>query len=260
MSNYAKANKQAQWFAGRYPGSKLTLKATTMVVVLHTTEGTTWPSYSAGAVAPTYTGQPPVGKIAGAWRAHFPDEMSARALVNNPGGVETNTANCVQIELIGTCDPAHAKTWAGLKAGTGYVYWPNASDAQLAWVAALLADLHKRHGLRLQAPVKFKPYPASYGAGNGVRMSASSWRNYTGVCGHQHVPENVHGDPGALDVARILAHARGENPMPNRVARANQLLSQAITLYAAATKNGKRPVVATQLAKLRAARKAMPPK
>lgn len=259
LSNYGPANKQVQWFAGKYPGSKLNLKATTMVVCLHTTEGTGWPSYDGGGSAPTYTGQPPLPGKAGSWRAHFPDEMSARALRNLPGGVATNTLNVVQIELIGTCDPKHKTAWGTRKAGRDYVFWPQATEAQMKWLAEILADLHKRHGLRLQSPLTFKPYPASYG-NNGVRMNATAWRNFTGVCGHMHVPENDHGDPGNINIARILTLARGGTTVPNRVSRANNLVDQAIALYSQATSGNKRPVVAKQLVKIKAARKAMPAK
>ncbi|MBQ1164434.1 collagen-like protein, partial [Streptomyces sp. A73] len=43
-----------------------------------------------------------------------------------------------------------------------------------------------------------------------VRMSYSKWNNYRGHCGHQHVPENAHGDPGAFPMAAILNAAKGE--------------------------------------------------
>ncbi|MFJ9387690.1 endonuclease/exonuclease/phosphatase family protein [Nocardioides sp. NPDC101246] len=206
MSNYAKANRTAQWFQDDYPGSVLNLTADTMVLVVHTTEGMTWPGYNGGATAPNYTGQPPVGDIKGAWRAHFPDERSSRALRNLSGGVQTNTLNAEQVELIGTCDPAHARTWGSKRAGIDYVYWPKANDEQLRWLADFIADMHKRHGLRLTFPT-FKAYPGSYGA-NGVRLSFAQWRNYAGICGHQHVPENVHGDPGNIKMAKVIAFAK----------------------------------------------------
>jgi hypothetical protein len=37
-------------------------------------------------------------------------------------------------------------------------------------------------------------------------MSAAEWDTFTGWCGHQHIPENDHTDPGALPIARLLAH------------------------------------------------------
>lgn len=211
MSNFAKANKTAQWFQDDYPGAVLDLSAETMVLTIHTTEGLTWPGYGGGETAPNYTGFPPLeGISSGQWRAHFPDERSSRALRNLSGGVQTNTLNTVQVELIGTCDPRHAKSWNGegrKVAGKHYVYWPNASDEQLAWLADLVADMHRRHDLRLTAPA-FKAYPGSYGAGNGVRFSFDKWRSFAGICGHQHVPENLHGDPGNINIAKIITFAK----------------------------------------------------
>jgi hypothetical protein len=107
MSNYAKADTKAQWFADNYPGSRIYPNCG----VLHTTEGNDWPGYDGGAVAPTYTSKPLISEKRLVWRAHFPDEMSARALVNAAGGVETNTANALQVELVGTCDYAHRERW-----------------------------------------------------------------------------------------------------------------------------------------------------
>lgn len=217
MSTYRPADTKTQWFQDNFPGAKLNLKATTMVVVVHTTEGTDWPTYRGGATAPNYTGKPPLGTYGtdsfhrGRWRAHFPDERSSRALQNLSGGVETNTLNAVQLELIGTCDPRNAKRWGGTSrtriAGRDYVYWPNANDRQLRWVARILADFHRRHGLVLSAPRKFIAYPASYGK-NGVRLSGAQWKRTVGIVGHQHVPENVHGDPGNIDMDKILRFAR----------------------------------------------------
>ena len=214
MSTYAKANTTAQWFQDDYPGSVMNLTAETMVLVTHTTEGFTWPGYGGGATAPNYTGQPPVGDIKGAWRAHFPDERSSRALRNLSGGVATNTLNAVQVELIGTCDPAHARTWGSKRAGIDYVYWPNANDEQLRWFAGLVADLRKRHGLRLVFPT-FKAYPGSYGA-TATRFTFAEWSNFAGICGHQHVPENSHGDPGNINMAKVVSFAKAilEPPPP----------------------------------------------
>jgi len=45
-------------------------------------------------------------------------------------------------------------------------------------------------------------------------MSGSAWTGFNGVCGHMHVPENVHGDPGAIDFARIIALAKGTTLPP----------------------------------------------
>jgi hypothetical protein len=205
MSGYRKADTKTQWFQDKYPGAVMTPNC----VILHTTEGMSWPTYSGGSIAPNYTARPNFEKKRLDWRQHFPDERSSRALENHPGGVETNTLNVVQVELIGTCDPTHAKTWAGRRAGRDYIYWPEAPAWALRGVADFLADQAKRHGTKLVAPKPFEAYPASYGANNGVRMTASEWVNFYGIAGHQHVPENDHGDPGALDINRIIGYATG---------------------------------------------------
>lgn len=214
MSNYSRATT-SQWYASRYPGAKINPDK----VVLHTTEGNSWPTYGGGSSAPTYTARPSFGGKRLIWRAHFPDERSARALVNAPGGVETNTDNAIQVELIGTCDDKHAKTWRGVgTAGRDYIYWPDAPEWALRDLAAFLQDMNRRHGIPLKAPSTWLRYgkdsrrpgvwPASYGA-SPARMTFSQWRSFRGVCGHQHVPENSHGDPGALDVAALMKYARG---------------------------------------------------
>lgn len=206
MSNYKLANTTSQWFQDNFPGSTMNLTAENMVLVLHTTEGPSWPGYNGGATAPNYTGMPPLEKKSGYWRAHFPDEKSSRALENRSGGVQTNTQNSVQVELIGTCDPQHRRSWAGrgaLIAGEDYVYWPEATDLQLKWLAKFVADMHERHGLKLVAP-KFNAYPSSYGSNQGDRFTFAEWNKFAGICGHQHVPENSHGDPGNLNIEKLI--------------------------------------------------------
>lgn len=202
MSNYRLANTTVQWFEDNYPGATMNLSEATEVVVLHTTEGTGWPSYNGGATAPNYTARPNFGLKRLEWRAHFPDEKSSRALQNLAGGVETNTLNAVQVELVGTCDPAKRFRWGTAVAGKDYIFWPEAPEWALRDVARFLADQHRRHGLQLRAPV-FVAYPGSYGS-SPTRFTFTEWRSFAGICGHQHVPENSHGDPGNLDVPRIL--------------------------------------------------------
>lgn len=212
------ADVKSQWFQDNFPGATMALGAERAVAVIHTTEGFSWPTYQGGATAPNLTGLPPLFSIKngvrlrrGKWRQHFPLNKSSRALANQSGGVETNTLNVIQIELIGTCDPKHQKSWDGkghYLAGRDYVFWPAATRAQLNFVARMLADISEQTGLRLQAPVVFKAYPGSYGQSNANRLSGEEWKNTTGVVGHQHVPENSHGDPGNIDISRILRKSR----------------------------------------------------
>ncbi|WP_406325775.1 hypothetical protein OG784_12715 [Streptomyces sp. NBC_01617] len=218
------ASQQYFYGSGRYSGSDMEVNCG----VAHTTEGMTVPSYSSGAEAPNVTGMPDFAAKKIRWHQHFDVDESARALMNKSGGVETNTANAFQIELVGTCDSAKAKTWGGKKAGVHYIYWPDAPDWALAEVAWLVRWLHDYHGVPLTCVKNWLAYgldsrrpgvtPASYGA-NPARMSMTAWRNFTGWCGHQHVPENDHGDPGSMNFARVIALAKGtthieeEDPM-----------------------------------------------
>lgn len=196
------------WFQGTYPGDVQEVN----VVVLHTTEGTTVPSYDGGAEAPNLTALPDFAAQKLRWYQHFDIDRSSRALVNLSGGVQTNTLNVSQVELVGTCDPATHKKWTA--AGIPHIYWPEAPDWALQGVADFLAWMNHNHGVPLTGPSVWKAYPGSYGASNGVRMPFATWEGFKGVCGHQHVPENLHGDPGALDFARILTLATGNTTPP----------------------------------------------
>jgi hypothetical protein len=189
----------------RYTGSDMEVNC----AVAHTTEGATLYDYGGGAVAPTVTAVPDFNARRLAWYQHFDIDESARALVNAPGGVQTNTANVFQIELVGTCDPATHADWA--RRGVEHIYWPDPPDWAVRDLAWLMRWLRDQHGIPLTSGVEWLPYPASYGASR-VRMSFAQWTTFTGWCGHQHVPENDHGDPGALPIARLLAAAAGQTP------------------------------------------------
>jgi hypothetical protein len=204
--------------AGRYSGSDMEVNCG----VVHTTEGMSLPSYNGGAMAPNVTGVPDIKAKRIRWYQHYDVDESARALANKLGGVETNTANVFQIELVGTCDDSKKTTWSGKRAGVDYLHWPTAPDWALAEVAWLVRWLHDYHAVPLTCVSNWLAYgkdsrrpgitPASYGA-SPARMSQSAWRSFKGWCGHQHVPENDHGDPGSMNFARVIQLAKGE-PTP----------------------------------------------
>lgn len=190
----------SHWYQDTYGGDKMEVN----VIVLHTTEGPTLDGYQGGAVAPNFTAVPDFKNEKLVWYQHFDFDTSSRALVNAAGGVQTNTNNVTQIELVGTCDPSTHKKW-----GTKYphIFWPEAPEWALKELAKFLAWANKNHGVPLTGPSKWVAYPASYGSGGGQRMSFSQWNAFKGICGHQHVPENYHGDPGALPFAKLIAYA-----------------------------------------------------
>lgn len=207
---YPGANQTRLWFHGRFSASTITPN----VGVLHTTETVGLPSYVGGETAPHYTLLPKIKTCTGDWFQHWLETESARALRNEAGGVETNTLNAYQLELVGTCDPAHRRTWVvsgvTLRAGVDYIYWPEAPEWALDLVADFMASANKRLGIPLTAPA-FQAYPASYGANvrdggetNRVRFSFARWRKFVGWLGHQHVPEQTHGDPGLIDIGYLL--------------------------------------------------------
>lgn len=181
------------------------------VICLHSTEGNTVPTYSGGATAPNITAAPDFKNKRAIWYQHFDFDESARALVNAAGGVQTNTANVNQIEIVGTCDPATHAKW--VKAGIEHLYMPELPTWFKDELAAYIAWAHKNHGVKIQSKrpngtaLVFKPYPASYGKSNGVRLTASEWDGFYGVLGHQHATENLHGDPGNIDIGYILSKA-----------------------------------------------------
>lgn len=176
------------------------------IIALHSTEGAGYPSaatYRQGRSAPHLTVDPR-GRTA---RQHYPLSEAAWALVA-PAGISTNTGGAVQVEIIGTCDPRNTKLPSVLTFDEG----------DLAYLAGILRAIHDATGIPLTTSVPWTAYPASYGATAG-RLSAGAWRTYRGVLGHQHVPGNTHGDPGALNVARLLELAGGVAAPPTAPAK-----------------------------------------
>lgn len=199
---YPKADAKAQWFGDRYAGGEIDGN----VVVMHSTEGMGWPAYQGGAVAPQLTYHPGVR----GWRQHFPLNRSARALIDANGGVATNRGNAIQVELVGTCDPAFYAKWK--KNYPDLVLWSDPPDWALDDIAAFIrwcdAEMPKFNPQQ-RVPRGWVSYPDSYGLHAKQRLTNAEWDSFYGVLGHQHVPENDHGDPGAFPIERLLAKVAG---------------------------------------------------
>jgi hypothetical protein len=187
---YPEANRTVQDFSRAYPG---VIFSSLRALVIHTTETSGWPGYSGGASAPTFTALPDFTNKKLIFRQHFPLNMSARALKNLGGGVNTNTTSVVQIELIGTSD----------KNGPG-LFWPEAPDWALKSLADFVKFLNAEWGIPMTSTVRWVSYPESYGFNASQRLNGSEWLAYRGILGHQHVTENDHGDPGLFPIARLL--------------------------------------------------------
>jgi hypothetical protein len=197
-------SSRANWYQDDHPGKPMEVN----VVVLHTTEGPNLTGYNGGAIAPNLTAVPDFAAKRLRWYQHFDIEVSSRALENLRGGVETNTLNVCQVELVGTCDPETHRKWKN--AGHRHIFWPDAPDWALGGVARFLSWMHEEHGVPLTGPKSWPAYPSSYGNRQRQRMSGAKWNGFKGVCGHMHVPENEHGDPGAIDFAQLLRLARAD--------------------------------------------------
>lgn len=198
---YPLADARTQWFERTFArGSFDCIEK----ILLHTTETTGWPGYAGGSMAPTLTYHPRLRR----WRQHNYLDRSARALVDPTSTpVRENRDNVIQIEIIAYADEKLAGTVGGLPVS-------QLTDEQLGDLAAFIAFVRGEWGGPPLVAAKFLPYPQSAGD-SSVRMSGSEYDAFRGILGHQHASGNGHGDPGALNVARILKLAGGTSaPAP----------------------------------------------
>lgn len=196
------ADTETQFWDSKYPGQSY--KGGKPKGLLHSTETGTWPGYGGGSSAPHMTVKFDISEKTIDARQHYSIDRPSRALVNKAGGVQTNNWNVFQIELIGSCDRSFSDKH-------GYPYLPDllkegwARDALAAVIAAVSDSLD----IPIQTSVSWAKYPGSYGTRASQRLSDSAWEPYQGWLGHQHVPENDHGDPGDIPIEAILSSAKG---------------------------------------------------
>lgn len=203
---YPKADRKTQDFSKKYSGSAI--KSTR--VLLHSTETRGWPGYGGGSSAPHMTIMPDFKNKKVLVRQHFPANRNSRALRNLSGGVQTNLLDVFQIEMIGTCDGPTRDKWK--KAGhTDFIFMPEAPDWYIKGVADVLVWLktvYPEFEIKDGAPRGWGKYPSSYGNAK-YRMTNSEWSKFKGVVGHQHAPENSHGDPSNFPIDRLISLAKG---------------------------------------------------
>lgn len=126
-------------------------------------------------------------------------DRAGRGLVNLPGGVQTNrmgTVN-VQVEVIARAD----RPWTQDLTPAGRA----SLDQLIRWL---------RDDLGIPDVWPAGPPPAYYGGANHPESPRDPkvWTEHAGYFGHSQVPENDHGDPGAIDV-RVLAAAGHSTPV-----------------------------------------------
>jgi hypothetical protein len=178
-----------EWVPGNSSGAYIGVGG--WKLLLHTTEGAS----VAGAVAayrtnnswPHFTVSPKERRRV----QHLHLEGAARALRNQPGGVETNRARVIQVEIVG---------FAGQMPG----YF---TAAEWDWLRVQVLDpIFAAWPMIARVPVDgFHAYPPPMRLGSEPwRMSGPNWLAFSGVVGHQHAPENFHGDPGAIPIDLLL--------------------------------------------------------
>jgi hypothetical protein len=131
---------------------------------------------------------------------HISIRQASKALKNTAGGVQTNTNGVIQVEIVGWAD-----TSAMLHSD------PALHRVHQAGLAALMRWIEAETDVPRSSTVEgYHQYPPENGIRLGNepwRMTFAEWEAYRGWCGHQHVPENVHGDPGAFDINTLLGQS-----------------------------------------------------
>ena len=170
-------------------------------VVLHTTETVTVPNYNGGKTAPHLTYNPKTRQ----WLQHTKLTVASRALRNVIGGAQTNRERALQIELVcysdkRVADASTLRLWVGDLPDTTY------QDLRtfLTWAT-------DQFGITPTWPGR---QALSYAEANSpnFRMADREWDQFGGVCGHQHVPENTHWDPGAFQWNRLIGEPDMADP------------------------------------------------
>jgi hypothetical protein len=133
----------------------------------------------------------------------LPANRAARGLRNAPGGAQTNRFGtaCIQVEVI------------------GYAAHPWTADMTVKGQRTLgrLVDFVRSWGVPDEWPAG--PPPAYVnGVGNRPADPRSSriWK-HGGHFGHSQVPENDHGDPGAIDVRMITSGNEDDMQLSDQV-------------------------------------------
>lgn len=170
----------------------------TWKLLLHTTEGGSYVSarsaYHRNGFSPHVTAgvhQQDSDRVS-AWQNVGFNER-ATTLGEDPGGIVVNRDYVIQIEMIGYADRTVAQ-----RNGHSHLYIHNWADWYIEGLAKVCNDILDEVGIPRQCTVEWVEYPASYGKNASQRLTTAEYDAYEGILGHQHAPENSHGDPGNL--------------------------------------------------------------
>src|SRR5262245_1721749 len=185
-----------EWIQGNDAGAQL---APVRKLLLHTTEGSSVEgavaAYQANNSWPHETVDYRFGYVPRRV-GHLTADRAARSLRNESGGVETNRDGVYQVEVVGRAERPQDINWERL-------------------AREIMGPLCAQLAIPVVSAVTWVAYPDSYGLGAAQRLSGSAWDFYEGILGHQHAPENTHGDPGAIPIKAMLeAAAPAPQPVP----------------------------------------------
>lgn len=145
-------------------------------------------------------------------RQLLPLNVGGYTAQNPAGGIDTNRAHIVQIEV---CNYAINPDMLISPNNPGLGFRIDWSDEWYEGLGQWLADLDAAldGALDLTTELVFGDRWVGFPGGS------QAYLDFAGVCGHQHIPEQPdrHWDPGELDIRRLLAIARGdqqEDDMP----------------------------------------------
>lgn len=200
-----------------YPAGRQTVDP--RVIVLHSTETTTWPGYNRGAAAPHFT----IDLRTGAARQHVPLNWGSRCLAVSSDGVTDRTVNVsgvIQIEILGAVTPGYPEKHGHYDLVKTF---PKDVAAQryLGRLLRAITDACPTIPLQKSSYGRWVTYPQSYGVRASQRLTSAEFRDARGILGHQHAPANNHGDPGALvGLDEAIAYGAGSAlpdnpPTPN---------------------------------------------
>jgi hypothetical protein len=102
-------------------------------------------------------------------------------------------AHCVQIECV---------TYIGDQLDHGIVGNKGKLPAPLtAALAGLIREITAAlGGIDVSVFPQLWSSSGAYGSNAPQRLTDGQWEGFNGICGHQHVPNNTHWDPGAFDI------------------------------------------------------------
>lgn len=122
---------------------------------------------------------------------HLPLNRSSACMRNLVGGVETNRDGCIQIEIAWIAADGQNLPTGALDKLREWLLWVS----QMTQIPYIFVD-------------NFHYYPPENNHQLGKepwRLRGATWDNFKGILGHQHADENVHGDPGKINVAYLQA-------------------------------------------------------